>query len=72
MFVKLTRSGSRRYVQLVESYRDEAGKPWQRTIATVGRVDEAGGAVDSLLSGLQLKHRAKGAAPPYRTEQLLC
>lgn len=52
MFVKLTRSGSRRYVQLVESYRDEAGKPRQRTIATVGRVDETGGAVDSLLSGL--------------------
>jgi len=38
MFVKLTRSGSRRYVQLVESYRDEAGKPRQRTIATVGRL----------------------------------
>ncbi|MDN5782805.1 MAG: IS1634 family transposase, partial [Luteimonas sp.] len=52
MFVKLTRSGSRRYVQLVESYRDEAGKPRQRTIATVGRLDEADGAVQSLLSGL--------------------
>ena len=52
MFVKLTRSGSRRYVQLVESYRDESGKPRQRTIATVGRLDEADGAVQSLLSGL--------------------
>ena len=52
MFVKLTRSGSRRYVQLVESCRDEAGKPRQRTVATVGRLDETGGAVDSLLSGL--------------------
>ena len=52
MFVKLTRSGSRRYVQLVESYRDEAGKPRQRTIATVGRLDEVDGAVQSLLSGL--------------------
>ncbi len=52
MFVKLTRSGSRRYVQLVESYRDEAGKPRQRTIATVGRLDETDGAVQSLLSGL--------------------
>ena len=59
MFVKLTRSGSRRYVQLVESYRDEAGKPRQRTIATVGRLDETGGAVDSLLSGLL---RATGRA----------
>jgi transposase len=60
MFVKLTRSGSRRYVQLVESYRDEAGKPRQRTIATVGRLDESGGAVDSLLTGLL---RATGRAP---------
>jgi transposase len=59
MFVKLTRSGSRRYVQLVESYRDEAGKPRQRTIATVGRLDETGGAVDSLLNGLL---RATGRA----------
>ena len=59
MFIKLTRSGSRRYVQLVESYRDEAGKPRQRTIATLGRLDEAGGAVDSLLSGLL---RATGRA----------
>ena len=59
MFIKLTRSGSRRYVQLVESYRDEAGKPRQRTIATVGRADETGGAVDSLLSGLL---RATGRA----------
>ena len=39
-------------MQLVESYRDEAGKRRQGTIATVGRVDETGGAVDSLLSGL--------------------
>ena len=30
----------------------EAGKPRQRTIATVGRLDETAGAVDSLLSGL--------------------
>ena len=47
MFVKLTRSGSRRYVQLVESYRDESGKPRQRTIATVGRLDATNGAVQS-------------------------
>ena len=59
MFVKLTRSGSRRYVQLVESYRDEAGRPRQRTIATVGRLDKAGGGVDSLLNGLL---RATGRA----------
>ena len=52
MFIKLTRSGGHQYVQLVESYRNEAGKPRQRTVASVGRLDEAGGAVDSLLAGL--------------------
>ena len=63
MFVKLTRSGPRRYVQLVESYRDEAGKPRQRTIATVGRLDETGGAVQALLSGLlRATGREAGAA----------
>ena len=62
MFVKLTRSGSRRYVQLVESYRDEAGKPRQRTIATVGRLDEAHGAVQYLLSGL-LRATAQPTVP---------
>ena len=40
MFVKLTRSGPRTYVQLVESFRDEAGKPRQRTLATLGRLDQ--------------------------------
>ena len=50
---------SRRYVQLLQSCRGEAGKPRQRSIATVGRLDEAGGAVDSLLSGLL---RATGRA----------
>ncbi len=39
MFVKVTKSGPRRYVKLVESYRDEAGKPRQRVIATLGRLE---------------------------------
>ena len=57
MFTKLTRSGGHTYVQLVESYRDETGRPRQRTVSTLGRLDEAGGQVDSLLKGLL---RAKG------------
>jgi transposase len=66
MFIKLTRSGGHGYVQLVESYRNEEGKPRQRSVATLGRVDESGGGVDSLLHGLL---RAKGlpasvAEPP--------
>jgi hypothetical protein len=57
MFIKLTRSGERTYAQLVESFRDEHGKPRQRTVATLGRIDERGGQVDSLPDGLL---RAKG------------
>ena len=44
MFTKLTRSGGHTYVQLVESFRDETGRPRQRTISTLGRLDETGGA----------------------------
>ena len=57
MFIKLTRSGGHSYAQLVESFRNEQGKPRQRTVATIGRIDDAGGAVDALLNGLL---RAKG------------
>jgi transposase len=57
MFTKLTRSGGHTYVQLVESFRDESGRPRQRTVSTLGRLDEAGGQVESLLKGLL---RAKG------------
>lgn len=56
MFLKVTHSGGRRYAQLVESFRNEAGQPRQRTICTLGRL-EAGGEVDTLISSLQ---RARG------------
>ena len=45
MFVKLTKSGPRSYVQLVEAYRDDAGRPKQRTVATLGRLDQMGDSV---------------------------
>ncbi len=51
MFVKVTQSGGRRYAQLVESFRNEQGKPRQRTICTLGRF-ELGGAVDTLIDSL--------------------
>lgn len=56
MFIKVTTSGSRRYAQLVESFRNDAGQPRQRTVCTLGRL-EAGGEVDTLISALQ---RARG------------
>jgi hypothetical protein len=60
MSIKLTRAGGHSYAQLVESFRNEEGKPRQRTVATIGRLDESGGAVDSLLNGLL---RATGRQP---------
>ncbi|NLC24072.1 MAG: IS1634 family transposase [Oxalobacter sp.] len=40
MYIKITKSGPRQYVQLVESFRDEKGRPRQRTIATLGRLEQ--------------------------------
>jgi len=59
MFIKVTQTGNRRYAQLVESFRNEEGKPRQRTLCTLGRL-EAGGEVDTLIASLQ---RAQGIAP---------
>jgi transposase len=56
MFIKVTLTGGRRYAQLVESFRNEAGQPRQRTLATLGRL-EPGGEVDRLVGALQ---RAQG------------
>ena len=52
MFVKVTQSGPRRYAQLVESFRNDQGKPRQRTVCTLGRV-EADGDLDRLIASLQ-------------------
>ena len=52
MFVKVTRSGSRQYVQFVEAYRDPAGRSKQRTLFTLGRLDQLGTELNSVISGL--------------------
>jgi transposase len=59
MFIKVTQSGARRYAQLVESFRNEDGKPRQRTVCTLGRLED-GGEVDTLIASLQ---RARGIVP---------
>jgi len=56
VFIKITASGGRRYAQLVESFRNDAGQPRQRNLATLGRL-EPGGDVDRLIQAL---HRAQG------------
>jgi hypothetical protein len=58
MFIKVTTVRGRRYAQLVESFRNEAGQPRQCTIATLGRLEE-GGQVDRLIAALR---RAQGQA----------
>ena len=74
MFIKLTKASGRTYAQLVESFRDEGGTPRQRTLATLGRVDENGGQVDAVLSAL-LRAKGRGAtdiaAPQVRFESAL-
>lgn len=54
MYIKVTRSGSRQYLQMVEAYRDpDTGKPKQRHIATLGRLDTLSEAdLDGLINGL--------------------
>ena len=59
MFIKVTVSGGRRYAQFVESFRNEAGVPRQRTLATLGRL-EPDGDVDRLISDLS---RAQSSGP---------
>lgn len=69
MYVKITRSGPRRYVQLLESFRDETGRVKKRTVATLGRLDEIGGALDSVINGL-LKVAGREGLPPAATPEV--
>ena len=53
MFIKITTSGPRQYVKLVEAFRDAAGVSRQRIIATLGRLESIrAGDADSLVNGL--------------------
>lgn len=52
MFLKITRSGPRQYLQLVEAFRDDAGKAKHRTLVTLGRLDQLTQSLDSVISGL--------------------
>ena len=65
MFIKLTRRGPNRYVQLVEAYRDAyTGKPKQRTVASLGRLDQLHTELNSVIAGLQ---RVTGQTPASTT-----
>jgi transposase len=60
VFIKLTRRGPNQYVQLVDAYRDAEGRPKQRTVATLGRIDQLNTELKSVISGLQ---RVTGQTP---------
>lgn len=74
MFIKITTSGGHRYVRLVESFRNEDGQPRQRTVATLGRLDEPGGQLDVLMGRL-LSATGRitdvGSSPQVRFESAL-
>ncbi|ARE41718.1 Mobile element protein [Rhodovulum sp. P5] len=66
MFTRITESGGRRYLQIVESFRNEAGKPRLRVVANLGRVDGMkDGQLDALIRGLS---RAAGRVEPEKAE----
>ena len=53
MYVKVTKSGPRKYVKLVEAFRDQSGKAKHRTVANLGRLETVkAGSVTSLINGL--------------------
>jgi transposase len=65
MFVKLTKSGPRRYIQLVEAYRDEDGRARQRTVASLGRLESIDQHFESVVRGLErVTGRQRPAAEP--------
>ena len=62
MFTRISRSGGRAYLQLVEAYRNEAGDPRQRRVANLGRLDQLTEKdLQPLIGGLQ---RALGRTQP--------
>jgi transposase len=60
VFIKLTRRGPNEYVQLVQAYRDDGGRPKQRTVASLGRLDQINTELNSVISGLL---RVTGQSP---------
>lgn len=68
MFIKVTKSGTRKYVQLVESHRGADGKPRQRTVATLGRLDQMDRSLETMLQGLM---RATGRVAPEKVSDVI-
>ena len=68
MFTRITKTGGRQYLQLVESFRNDSGKVRMRVVANLGRLDQiAPKQLDPLINGL---NRAVGRAHNTSSEVL--
>ena len=70
MYTKITKSGGRQYLQLVEGYRNEQGKVRHRVVANLGRLESLTPAkLDPLIGGLnRALGRAENPALPVEIE----
>lgn len=73
MYTRLTRSGGRTYLQIVESFRNDAGKVRQRVVANLGRLDQLQDKdLDPLINGLnRALGRSDNAARPVEYDSAL-
>ena len=71
MYTKVTKSGGRSYLQLVEGFRDEGGKVRHRVVANLGRLEDLTPAkLDPLISGLnRVLGRAENPASEIAQER---
>lgn len=66
MYTRITRTGDRQYLQLVESFRNDSGKVRTRVVANLGRLDQiTPEQLDPLINGL---NRAVGRAQNTSSE----
>lgn len=66
MYARITKTGGRQYLQLVEAYRNDQGQPRVRVIANLGRLDKLSPErLDPLINGL---NRAVGRAENTSSE----
>ena len=66
MYTRITKTGGRQYLQLVESFRNESGKVRTRVVANLGRLDQiTPERLDPLIRGL---NRAVGRAENTASE----
>ena len=66
MYTRITKAGGRQYLQLVESFRNDAGKVRTRVVANLGRLDQlTPERLDPLINGL---NRAAGRAENTASE----